>query len=123
MGRIDRINEMMKREIGQMLLADIQDPQLAFVSILKVDVTRDLKYARVYYSFFGNPEMTQQVKERLERLRGMVRKLIGQRIRMRFTPEVIFVYDQSIEYSARIEAALTEIQNEAQRNNANLKKT
>ncbi len=112
MGRIDRINEQMKREISQMLLRDFQDPRLEFVSITSVNVSRDLRHAKVQFSVFGNKEQLHLAEEALNRAKGLVRKLIGQRIRMRYTPEIEFIYDESLEYSARIEETLERIKNE-----------
>ena len=107
MSRIERINEMMRREIGVMLLEEIRDPRLKFVTITSVDVSKDLQHAKVFYSVLGNDH--QAAGEALEKARGFVRKLVGQRVIMRYTPEIDFVYDKTIEYSDRIEQTLQEI--------------
>ncbi len=117
MGRIDKINQTIKREIGEMILRESKDPRLEFVTITQVVVSRDLQHAKVYYSVLGNKDKAQKAQEGLLSARGFVRKLIGQRVRMRYTPEIEFIFDPSIEYSARIEAALEEIHNELGENN------
>ena len=111
MDRIKRINEMIKREIGAILLEEVRDPRLKFVTITDVQVSKDLQHAKVSYSFLGNDK--QAIEEALENARGFVRRLVGQRVIMRYTPEIQFVYDKSIEYSDRIEQTLEEIKRRA----------
>ena len=117
MGRIDKINQMIKREVGEIVLKEIKDPRLEFVTITEVVVTKDLQHAKIYYSVLGNKDQAQKTQEGLSSARGFIRKLIGQRVRMRYTPEVEFIFDPTIEYSARIEAALEEIHHELGENN------
>ena len=107
MSRIERINETMKREIGSLLLKEIHDPRLKFVTITGVDVSKDLQHAKVFYSVLGRDQ--EEAGEALDKARGYVRKLVGQRVIMRYTPEIDFIYDKSIEYSDRIEQALRDI--------------
>ena len=107
--RMERVNEHLKREIGDIILKEIQDPRLSFITIVSVETSRDLRQAKVYYSFLGKKEQLNSVKAGLERARGFIRKLIGQRLTIRYTPELVFIYDQSIEYGDRIEQALKEI--------------
>ncbi len=113
MGRMEKINEAMRREIGQIVHREIKDPRLEFVTITHVEVTKDLQHAKVYFSVLGDHEQAERAEQGLESARGFVRKLVGQRVRMRYTPELEFLFDESIEYSARIEAALEDIKNES----------
>ena len=115
MARIDRINQTMKREISSILQAEVKDPRLQFVTINQVEVSRDLQHARVYFSILGDPSQTEKVEEGLNSARGFVRKLVGQRVRMRYTPEIEFVFDRSVEYGARIEETLEDIRSESNR--------
>ena len=112
MNRMDKINQRIKREIGEIVLKELKDPRLEFVTITQVEVSRDLQHAKVYFSVLGNKEQVKKAQAGLESARGFVRKLIGARVRLRYTPEVEFFYDETIEYSARIEAALQEIHHE-----------
>lgn len=107
MARIERINAMIKREIGQMLIEDVRDPRLKFVTVTGVDVSKDLQHAKVFYSVLGQDRSAAQAA--LESAKGFVRKLVGQRVVMRYTPQIEFIFDQSIEYSDRIEQTLEEI--------------
>ncbi len=112
MERMARVNEQMKREIGMMLQKDIQTPGLEFVTITRVDVSRDLQIARVSFSVLGDEKKVQTVLRILTGVSGFVRKLVGQRIRLRYTPKIEFFYDKSLQYSDQIERALEEIHKE-----------
>ena len=112
MGRIDRINQQVKREIGKILQRELGDPRLQFVTITKADVSRDLHNAKIYFSVLGGEHEVQSAQNGLEGAKGMIRRLLGQSMNMRHTPELFFIYDQSIEMSARIEETLKEIHDE-----------
>ena len=118
MPRIERINQQMKREISFILQRELGDPRFQFVTIISVDVSRDLRYAKVRFSVLGKPEQAKIAEAGLNHARGAIRKLVGQRISMRYTPELDFIYDQSLEYSASIDEALEGIRNELQKNNS-----
>lgn len=113
-GRIDKVNEFIKREISNIVLFELQDPRLKIVTITGVEMSRDLRYAKASFSVLGTKKQVAEATEGLASAKGMIRKLIGQRINMRYTPEIQFVYDHSLEYSARIEETLQEIKNEPQ---------
>lgn len=112
MSRIDKINQQLKREISGILQRDLEDPRLAFVTIIQASVSRDLRHAKVHYSVLGNAQQTAAAQEGLASARGLIRKFIGQRMTMRYTPELTFTHDQSVEMSARIDAVLREIHHE-----------
>ena len=109
MGRMERVNEQMRREISQMLQQEFEDRRLKMVTILSVDVSKDLRHAVVYYSVLGDEHKIKEMDEILTKIKGYIRKLVGERIRMRYTPEIRFEYDRSIAYGAKIEKALAEI--------------
>lgn len=112
MGRIDRVNQQVKREVGKIIQQELSDPRLQFVTITEVDVSRDLRNAKIHFSVLGEAEQAQAAENSLEGAKGMVRKLLGQRMSMRHTPELFFIYDQSIAMSVRIEETLKEIHDE-----------
>jgi len=114
MGRMERVNEQMRREVSIMLRQDFQDPRLLLVTILHVEVSKDLRHAVIYYSVLGDDKKVVEVGGVLEKVRGYVRKLVGERVPMRYTPEIRFEYDQSVAYGARIEKMLEEIHAEDQ---------
>ncbi|MBI3602266.1 MAG: 30S ribosome-binding factor RbfA [Candidatus Omnitrophica bacterium] len=111
MVRIEKINELIKREISHMIqFGDINDPRVSLVTIMGVDVSKDLHYARVKFSVLSDdPAVIKNATNGLNSCRGFIRKLIGERVVMRYTPELQFIFDKGIQYAARIDAALEEI--------------
>ena len=111
-GRIDKINEFIKREVSNIVMFELQDPRLKFITITDVEVSRDLRYAKVSFSVLGTPKQSEEALQGLNSARGLIRKLVGQRVSMHHTPEMQFIHDRSLEYSARIEETLQELKNE-----------
>lgn len=109
MGRMEKVNQQIKREIGQILQQEISDPRLEFVSIMTVQTSKDLRSARVYYSVLGDSKKHDAAHQGLEKAAGFIRKLLGNRLNIRYTPQLTFIYDDSIETSARIEETIKEI--------------
>jgi len=109
MSRIYRVNQLIKREISKIIQSKLEDPRLRMVTITQVDVSRDLRQARVSFSVLGDSKNADTALEGLNNARGYIRKLVGQGVRLRHVPEMDFIYDKSIEYSARIDQTLKEI--------------
>ncbi|GIM27799.1 ribosome-binding factor A [Clostridium polyendosporum] len=106
-----RINEEVRKEVSDIIRNNIKDPRLtAMVSITNVSVTKDLRFAKVYVSIFGKNEEEQQNSFlALKNSSSFVRKEIGHRINLRYTPEIIFEMDNSIEHGLHIDALLEKI--------------
>lgn len=117
MDRMDKINHQIQKEISLIIQKELGDPRLQFVTITKADVSRDLKSARISYSVLGDPSRIGEVGKILEKAKGLIRKYVGEAIEMRYTPELKFVHDRSLEYSARVEAMLQEINDEREKDN------
>ncbi|MEE0776164.1 MAG: 30S ribosome-binding factor RbfA [Bacillota bacterium] len=100
--RYDRIGEELKREISDILQNEIKDPGLGFVSIILVEVSGDLRQAKVYYSVMGDEDSIRSTKEVMKRCSGFIRREIANRLALRYTPELVFIYDDSIEHGIRI---------------------
>lgn len=114
--RMDKVNELIKRELGNMILfGDINDPRVSLVTIMSVDVSKDLRYANVKFSVLkDDPKMIKNATEGLESCRGFIRKLIGPRLKLRYTPEIRFYFDKGVQYAAQIDMTLAEIKNNIQ---------
>lgn len=119
MGRIERVNQQVRREVSRIIQQEMGDPRLEFVTITGVSVTPDLRNAKVYFSVLGDTRKRDNAQKCLNGARGMIRKFIGQRIKIRYIPEFVFVYDDSIEVSARIERTLQEIHDESKQGYSN----
>ena len=109
MSRRERVLEVLKEEISTIIHDELKDPRLGFVTITKAEITPDLRYAKIYYSVLGKEEDYQKTKNALDSALGFIRRLVAQRIRLRFAPEIIFREDRSIEYSIRIQETLDQI--------------
>ena len=112
--RTGRVAEQIKKELSVLFQTELKDPGIGFVTITGVDVTNDLSQARVYLSVMGDAEAKKSTLEALERASGYLRTEIGRRIRLRHTPELVFRFDESIEYGSRIEGLLSQIKSEEQ---------
>ncbi|MFC3882530.1 30S ribosome-binding factor RbfA [Bacillus songklensis] len=110
--RPTRVGEQMKKELGEIISRKIKDPRIGFVTVTDVQVTGDLQQAKVFISVLGDEEQRQNTLKGLAKAKGFIRSEIGQRIRLRKTPEIIFEFDESIDYGNRIESLLHEIQKE-----------
>jgi ribosome-binding factor A len=108
--RSGRINEEIKRELSDIIRNDIKDPRVsAMVSVTYVDVTKDLRYAKVYVSVFGSEEEKSNTLAALKSSSGFMRREIGSRVNLRHTPEIIIELDKSIEHGMHIDALLHQI--------------
>ncbi|NLN41297.1 MAG: 30S ribosome-binding factor RbfA [Clostridiales bacterium] len=118
--RLDRISEEIKKEISRIIREDVKDPRISpMVSILRVDVARDLRYAKVYVSVLGNEEEKTSTIEGLTRAAGFIRKELGRILTIRYIPELSFVLDTSIEYSVDISKKIVEITREQEKTSEN----
>ena len=110
--RADRVSALILEEVGKMLLMEMKDPDVKDVTVTKVEMTDDLRYAKIYYSVLGDETKQALVKRALERSKGFVRSEIGKRIKIRFTPEINFVHDDTAAYADHIEQLLKKIKEE-----------
>ena len=110
--RSDKIADLIQKEISQMLMKGLKDPRIGFVTITKVAVSEDCRMAKVYFSVVGSPEERERSTQGLNSAKGYVRKELGRRIRMKYTPEITFQFDPSIEYAIHIGEVLEQIRKE-----------
>ncbi len=108
--RHDKVTQALKKEISGIIHDELKDPRLGFVTITRVEMTADLRYAKVFFSVLGKEEEYKKTKLALDSALGYIRKLTAQRIRLRFAPEIMFREDRSIEYSIQIEKILNELE-------------
>jgi ribosome-binding factor A len=104
-----RIGDQLREEISMLLAREVKDPGVGFVTITHVKVTADLQLARVYYSAMGDPRALEQSARALERATPYVRRQIAQRLRLRRAPEIVFIFDESLERQDRVEQLFREI--------------
>lgn len=114
--RNQRVAEQMKKEIAQILRGELKDPRLGagLVTVTGVELSNDLHYAKVYVSIYGDENQKSQAMEALSRAASFVRHEIGQRLSLRYTPEITFKFDASIEHGDYINRLLARINAEEQ---------
>jgi len=110
--RSEKVADLIRKEISEMLVKMIKDPRIGFVTITRVAVSEDYRLAKVYFSVTGTVEERQRSVEGLNSAKGYVRKELGRRIRLRYTPEIIFKFDPSIEYAIHIGEVIRHIKGE-----------
>lgn len=107
--RSERVAEEIRKEVATMLFGEIHDPRIGFVTITKVQVSKDLRHAKVYFSIIGSDEEKEKTMEGLQSSSGYMRREIGKRLKLRYFPELTFKFDDSLEYASRIEKIIKEI--------------
>lgn len=109
--RVSRVAELIKREVSQMLIHDIKDDRVGagIVSVTDVVVSGDLQHAKIFVSVYGSEEAKIETMAGLKSATGFVRTELGQRVRLRRTPEVIFQEDPSIERGTKVLSLLNQL--------------
>jgi ribosome-binding factor A len=101
--RADRVGDLIKEEISRIIQHELKDPGIGFVTITGVELSDDLKHAKIFYSVLGDEEAKKESSSALRRACGFVQREMGRRLRLKYTPEIYFLFDPSVEYGARIE--------------------
>ena len=109
--RTDRISEEIKKELSS-IIRELKDPRIPMMtSVVNVNVTNDLRYAKAFISVMGTPEEKKEAIKGLTSAAGFIRREIGSRIKLRCVPEFTFAEDSSIEYGAHINELLHRLNN------------
>jgi ribosome-binding factor A len=109
--RAERVGDLIKKEISQIIQHELKDPGIGFVTITAVELSSDLKHARIFYSVLGDENAKKESSSALSRACGFIQHEIGRRLRLRYTPEICFLFDSSVEYGAHIETLIKKIHN------------
>lgn len=102
----ERIERILEREISNIILTEVKDDRLRFVTITKVSITSDLSIATVFFTVIGNEEQKVSTSENLLEAKGFIRSSLSKKLDIRKTPALKFKYDESIEYGDKIEQIL-----------------
>ncbi|HEY8322178.1 MAG TPA: 30S ribosome-binding factor RbfA [Candidatus Baltobacteraceae bacterium] len=106
--RLEKINHEMQRVIGTLITTELRDPRLGFATVTRVEVSDDLKHAKVYTSVIGDRHVARQTLDALGHAAGFLRGELGHRIDLRYTPELTFVEDRSAEKAIELAKTLRE---------------
>lgn len=104
-----RVGELIQAELAELLLKDLKDPRLELTTVSHVEVSLDLRHARVYISRVGNTEEQENALEGFQRAAGFIRGRLGKRLKLRYVPKLAFVIDTGIAYGVRISSMLNEL--------------
>lgn len=108
--RSGRINEEVKKAVSSIIQNEIKDPRLnTLISVTKVDVTKDLRYAKVFVSILGDDNVKNESLNILKKSAGFIRREVGHKVSLRLTPEIIIELDNSIEHGMHIDSILQKI--------------
>ncbi len=107
--RTDRVSSLVRQVLGELLTFEIKDPRVQSVVVTDVEVTGDLREARIYVAHPGDDDEAAAQMRGLDKASGWLRRQLGQRIRLRVTPSLDFRFDESLAYGARIESKLREL--------------
>lgn len=105
--RSERVGDQIRMEIAEILMTKVKDPRIGFVTVTSVEVSNDLRYARVFISALG--ENSKTTFQGLERARAFMRGELGRRLKLRFVPELSFCEDHSAEEADRIYKLMDEM--------------
>lgn len=107
--RAARMAEELRAQISDIVQHHLSDPRLSWISVVRVDLSPDLHYAKVYVSALGSDDAQEQSLRVLARARGAIRAELGRRVRLRKVPDIVFRADHSISASLRIQGILQEL--------------
>jgi ribosome-binding factor A len=107
--RSGRVQEALRQEISKIIQEEIRDPRIGFLTITKVELTKDLRYAKVYFSVLGDLKDKHLALKGLTSAKGYIKGLIADRIKLRLVPEIVFKVDESLAYTQEIYDLLEQI--------------
>ena len=117
--RSTRVADAIRNELAILLLNKVRDPKISSVTITRVEVSDDLKYARIFFTVFGEGQSVKEAEKGLQRARGFMRSHLAKTLNMRYTPDLQFRFDETAEKVKEIETLLQEIAGEKDENENN----
>ncbi len=110
--RSDRVADLIKTELSDILLKEVRDPRIGSVTITGVELTYDLRSAKVFFVRMGEDVGSRELQESLQNASGFLKRELGKRLQLRYVPSLNFLYDRSFEYGDRIEKLLHQVKQE-----------
>ncbi len=110
--RQDRVGDLLRNELGDLIVSRLKDPRVGFVTIVAVEMTKDLKCAKVHYSVMGTDAQRAGTHAALEHARGFLQREISRRLKLRLTPQLQFLQDNVFEAAMRVDRILKDLDQE-----------
>jgi len=107
--RSERLGELILAEISELVVRDLKDPRLGFVTFTRVALSPDLRHAKVFVSILGSEPEKARTLQGLASATGYIRRHLGRIVRLRYTPELTFLIDESMEHGAKIAQLLRQL--------------
>ncbi|MDR2112153.1 MAG: 30S ribosome-binding factor RbfA [Candidatus Accumulibacter sp.] len=106
--RRDRISEQIRRELAELIRSELKDPRVGMISITDVEISADYAHAKVFFSHLSGREHVDPVLDGLQQAAGFLRRELGRRISIHSTPQLHFVFDESLERGAELSRLIDE---------------
>ena len=116
--RAVRVGDQIQMEISYLLLERVKDPRVRGVTVTGINLSNDLKRARVFFSVIGEQDHIKKAQDGLDSAKGFIKREIGSRMSLRYTPEIIFMYDPSLESGSHMESVFEELKYNESENGA-----
>ncbi|MFH1594539.1 MAG: 30S ribosome-binding factor RbfA [Candidatus Omnitrophota bacterium] len=111
--RTERVAEAIRRITGELVQGGLRDPRLeGLITVTKVEVAPNLRYAKIFYSFLGEDKKKPRVAKGLKSAKNYIRKHIAEELKLRYAPDIVFETDSSMEYAKRIDTILNKLHDE-----------
>jgi ribosome-binding factor A len=110
--RVNRLGDLIKEEISSLLIREIKDPRIGMLTVTDVEVSPDIRTAKVFYAVSGDQKARDQVQRGLESAVGFIKTAIAHNLTIRRVPELVFIYDKSLDYGEKIDRILEELKEE-----------
>jgi ribosome-binding factor A len=107
--RSKRLGELILEEISDLMACQIKDPRIGFATLTRVDMSDDLRYAKVFVSMIGTPSEKERTLQGLSSATGYIRRHLGKALHLRYTPQLTFLLDDSLEHGAKIAQLLRQV--------------
>jgi len=108
--RSERVGDLIKREIGEIIERELKDPRIGLATVTAVEMSDDLRHARVFISIFGDRSIQEETERGLNSAKFFIQGEIGRRLRLKYTPELSFQRDRSLERGLRISKIIKTLQ-------------
>lgn len=127
--RSRRVADQIQRHMAEIIQLELGDPRVGMVTVTGVDITREFERARIYFSIFGNQDEVETTSKVLNQAAGYLRTVLAKRMKLRTTPQLVFIYDESLEKGNRMDSLIksamsdTNIDSDSDNDNDNDSKT
>ena len=110
--RRKRVEDRIREETSELLLMRVKDPRIGFITVTGVEVSSNLRYAKIFYSVLGDEKQRKSAEQGLASAAGFIKRELAARLQLKYMPDIVFHYDPSVDYGERIDKILKGIENQ-----------